>query len=236
MSPDAFKQQAAEHAADLVEPGMVVGLGVGSTAIHALNRIAARIRSGELPGVLAVPCSLAVENAALAAGIPLTTLEDHPYIDLTIDGADEIDPYLNLIKGGGGALLREKIVAQASRREIIVADASKLSPRLGERWPLPIEVLPFGWGAQAAFLESLGAAVVLRRNPDGSAYTTDQGNYVIDANFGPIDSPSFLATQLDARAGILAHGLFISLATDLILAGPQGLQHLTPPATSESGT
>ncbi len=221
-----YKQQAAEFAVQFVEPGMVIGLGVGSTAIHALNRIAARYAEGLLPGLLAVPCSLSIETAALAAGIPLTTLEDHPTLDLTIDGADEIDPHLNLIKGGGGALLREKIVAQASAREIIVADASKQSAVLGQRWPLPVEVLPFGWGAQVAFLESLGATVQLRRATDGRIITTDQSNYVLDANFGPMSAPAELAAILDARAGILAHGLFIGLATDLISAGPDGIKHI----------
>ncbi len=224
-----YKQQAAEFAVQFVEPGMVIGLGVGSTAIHALNHIAARYAAGALPGLRAVPCSLSVETAALATGIPLTTLEDHPALDLTIDGADEIDPDLNLIKGGGGALLREKIVAQASAREVIVADASKLSAYLGEQWPLPVEVLPFGWGSQAAYLESLGATVRLRRGADGSILTTDQGNYILDANFGPIPAPAELAATLDARAGILAHGLFIGLATDLISAGPDGIKHIQRP-------
>lgn len=227
MDADTLKRQAAEHAASFVQPGMRIGLGVGSTAIHALEHIAARFAAGELPGLLAVPCSLAVEAAALAAGLPLTTLEEHPSLDLTIDGADEADEDLNLIKGGGGALLREKIVAQASRREIIVADESKLSPRLGTRWPVPLETLPFGWGAQIAFLEALGATVHLRRTPAGGTFTTDQGNYILDANFGPIPDPAALAAQLESRAGILAHGLFLGLATDLILASPAGLRHLT---------
>ncbi|MBI3159916.1 MAG: ribose-5-phosphate isomerase RpiA [Chloroflexi bacterium] len=225
-----FKRRAADHAAGFVQPGMVVGLGVGSTANHALNRIAARCAAGELPGLLAVPCSLSVERAALEAGIPLTTLEEHPILDVTIDGADEADPRLNLIKGGGGALLREKIVAQASRRQVIVVDESKLSQVLGTHWPVPVEVLPFGWGVQSAFLESLGAEVRLRRNPDGATFTSDQGNFILDAGFGPITDPPALAARLDARAGILAHGLFLGLATDLIVAGPSGLRHFTRPA------
>jgi ribose 5-phosphate isomerase A len=229
MASEDFKRRAAEHAASFVQPSMVIGLGVGSTAAYALAFIAGRFRAGELPGLLAVPCSLAVEQAALQAGIPLTTLEEHPRLDLTIDGADEADPRLDLIKGGGGALLREKIVAQASRREIIVVDEGKLSEVLGTRWPVPVEVLPFGWGSQAAFLESLGAQTRLRRNADGSTFTTDQGNFILDAEFGPISDAIALAARLEARAGILAHGLFLSLATDLIVAGPSGLRHLTRP-------
>ena len=154
-----FKQQAGEQAASLVQSGMVVGLGTGSTAIHAIRRIAARLRGGDLDDVRAIATSLATEAAARALGIPMLTDDIPREIDLTIDGADEVDPALNLIKGGGGALLREKIVAQASRREVIVVDESKLSPMLGTHWPLPVEVFEFGWRSQARFLESLGATV-----------------------------------------------------------------------------
>ena len=140
-----FKRWAAERAVEFVESGMVVGLGHGSTAVFAVRRIAELVKNGQLRGVLGVPCSLQVEEEARGLGIPLTTLDEYPVFDLTIDGADEVDPHLNLIKGGGGALLREKIVAQANRREIIVVDESKLSPALGTRWPVPVEVVPFGW-------------------------------------------------------------------------------------------
>ncbi len=146
-------------------------------------------------------------------------------LDLVIDGADEVDPALHVIKGGGGALLREKIVAQASRRVVIVADQSKLSPQLGTIWPVPVEVLPFGWRSQARFLESLGAVWTVRSTASGQQYVTDSGNMILDCAFGPIADPAALANVLAARAGIVEHGLFIDLTTDLVVAGPNGIQH-----------
>ena len=223
-----YKQQAGERAVELVKPGMVVGLGVGSTAIFALRRLAYLIETGALSNIVGVPCSASVEAEARRLGAPLTTLEDHPVIDLTIDGADEIDPDLDLIKGGGGALLREKIVAQASRREVIVADAAKLSPVLGAKFFLPVEVIPFGWRTQAAYIESLGAQVSRRTTgATGEPFRTDQGNFILDCHFGPIDDKRDLARKLNARAGVVDTGLFLGLATDVIVAGPDGIQHLT---------
>jgi ribose 5-phosphate isomerase A len=221
-----LKQQAGWRAADLVKSGMVVGLGHGSTAIFAVRCIAQLLREGRLEEVLGVPCSRQVEEDAQGLGIPLTTLDEHAVVDLTIDGADEVDADLNLIKGGGGALLREKIVAQASRREVIVVDESKLSPALGTHWPVPVEVVPFGWRTQAAYLESLGARTVLRLNDDGSPFKTDQGNLILDCHFGPISDPAHLAARLNERAGIVEHGLFLGLATDVIVAGVEGVRHL----------
>jgi ribose 5-phosphate isomerase A len=223
-----FKQQAAERAVELVAPGMVVGLGAGSTAVFAVRRIGALLRDGRLRDIVGVPCSRGVAAEAQRAGVPLTTLEVHPAIDVTIDGADEADPALNLIKGGGGALLHEKIVAQASRREVIVVDDEKLSPALGTRWAVPVEVIEFGWRSQASFIESLGGRVTLRQ--DGAAsYRTDQGNLILDCAFGPIADPGGLAARLAARAGIVEHGLFLGLATDLIAAGEAGVTHRTRP-------
>jgi ribose 5-phosphate isomerase A len=224
-SLDELKRQAAEAAAEMVEPGMVVGLGYGSTAAFAVRRIADRYRSGELEGILGVPTALEVERQAEAFGIPLTTLEDHPQVDLTIDGADEVDPQLDLIKGGGGALLREKIVAQASSREIIVVDESKLSDRLGSRYALPVEVLPFGWSVVRGFLEKLGAQVSLRKHGD-SQFTTDQGNWILDAAFGPIQDNYALAERLDGQAAIVGHGLFLGLATEVLVASEAGVRRL----------
>ena len=218
------KQQAAERAVEFVESGMVVGLGHGSTAIFAVRRIAQLLREGQRQDIFGVPCSLQVEEDARQLSIPLTTLDEHPVVDVTIDGADEVDPHLNLIKGG--ALLREKIIAQASRREIIVVDESKLSPALGARWPVPVEVVPFGWRLQSAYLESLGAQPVLRLSSDGAPFTTDQGNLILDCNFGPITHPDQLAARLSERAGIVEHGLFLGLATDVIVAGVEGIRHL----------
>jgi len=212
---------------EFVESGMVVGLGHGSTAIFAIRRIAQLLHDGQLRDILGMPCSCQVEKEAQRLGIPLTTLDDHRNVDLTIDGADEVDPHLNLIKGGGGALLREKIIAQASRREIIVVDESKLSPALGTHWPVPVEVVPFGWRSQAAYLESLGAQPTLRLSGDGTPYKTDHGNLILDCQFGPIPDPAQLAVQLNGRAGIVEHGLFLGLATDVIVATSSGeLHHL----------
>ena len=147
-------------------------------------------------------------------------------IDLTIDGADEVDPGLNLIKGGGGALFREKIVAQASDREIIIVDDSKLSPCLGTKHTLPVEVNPFGWQSQLRFLESLGARATIRKNADKTQFVTDSGNMIFDCDFGPIADPSDLAVNLSTRAGIVEHGLFIGIASDVIVAGETGIRHL----------
>jgi ribose 5-phosphate isomerase A len=223
------KQQAAERAVEYVASGMVVGLGAGSTAILATQRIGQLLREGRLRDIVGFPCSSAVEAEARALGIPIT-LDPPGVVDLTIDGADEVDPELNLIKGGGGALLHEKIVAQASLREIIIIDESKLAPALGTHWPLPVEVIPFGWHSQLRFLESLGARVTVRQQGDGTPFKTDQGNLILDCAFGPIRQPVALAARLDARVGIVEHGLFIGLATEVIVAGPDGVRHLTPKA------
>jgi ribose 5-phosphate isomerase A len=221
-----LKRIAAEHVVDFVESGMIVGLGHGSTAIFAVRKIARMLDEGTLDNIRAVPCSQRVEKEAQRLSIPLTTLSKHPVIDVTIDGADEVTEGLDLIKGGGGALLREKIVAQSSRREIIVIDESKLSPLLGTNFTVPVEVVPFGSRTQAAFLKSIGATVSLRQNGDGSSFKTDQGNYIFDCLFAPIENPRQLAQSLNNRAGIVEHGLFISLATDIIVAGKEGVRHL----------
>lgn len=221
-----LKKEAAWHAVGFVESDMVVGLGHGSTALFALRRIAELLHCGELQNVMGVPCSTQVESEAHRLGIPLTTLGEHPVVDLTIDGADEVDSNLDLIKGGGGAFLREKIVAQASRREIIVVDESKLSPKLGTHSPLPTEVIPFGWRSQASYLHSLGMRPTLRRNRDGTPFKTDQGNLILDCPCGPISEPAQLAGRLNERAGIVEHGLFLGLATDVIIAGIGGIRHL----------
>ncbi len=227
MTDDAerLKRNAAEAAAGLIESGMVVGLGTGSTAIFATRRIAERLSAGDLKDIVAIATSRATNAAAKALGIPMLTDDIPRIIDIVIDGADEVDPSLNLIKGGGGALLREKIVAQASRRQVIVVDDSKLSPRIGTRRPLPVEVLEFGWRAQARFLEGLGAKVTPRER-DGSLFRTDQGNMILDSHFGPIGDPAALSVALQARAGIAGHGLFIEIAHDLFVAGADGVRHV----------
>lgn len=224
---ETYKRQAGESAAELVENGMVVGLGTGSTAIHAVSAIAKRLEAGLLRDIVGIPTSTATAQAAERLGVPVGSLNQHPRVDLTIDGADEIAPNLDLIKGGGGALLREKVVAQASARQVIVADESKLSPVLGTNWPVPVEVIPFALQVELEFLGGLAAEVSLRLDAEGEPYRTDNGNLILDANFGAIGEPAALALQLNERAGIVEHGLFLGLATDLIVAGPRGLQHLT---------
>jgi ribose 5-phosphate isomerase A len=228
------KQKAAARAVEFVESGMVVGLGGGSTAAFAVRRIAELLHQGRLRDVVGIPCSSAVEAAARQLGIPLATLEDRAMIDLTIDGADEVDPDLNLIKGGGGALLYEKLVAQASQREVIIVDASKPSPRLGTKWALPVEVVSFGWGSQRRFLEALGARVTVRQTAGGGPFKTDEGNLILDAAFGPIADPFALARELDARTGIVAHGLFLGMATDLLVAGDDDIEHRTRSGRKEA--
>jgi ribose 5-phosphate isomerase A len=227
-SQDSHKQQAAERAVALVMSGMVVGLGTGGTAMFALRRIAELLRAGELRDIVGVPTSSATAAEALRLGIRLLDDARSGAADLTIDGADEIDPALDLIKGRGGALLREKIVAQTSRRLVIVADETKLSPALGTRAPLPVEIIPFGWRSQTEYLNSLfPQGRVSLRATGGEPFVTDQGNFILDCVTGPIEQSHELAVQLQARAGVAAHGLFLDLATDVIVAGPSGVEHRT---------
>jgi ribose 5-phosphate isomerase A len=222
-----FKTQAAKEAVTFLKSGMIVGLGTGSTATIAIKIISQLLQAEALDDILGIPSSVKTARLAQELGIPLTSLEEHPEIDVTIDGADEVDPELNLIKGGGGALLKEKILAQASKQVIIVVDESKLSPKLGTKWALPVEVLPFAWKTEAYFLESLGAAAAIRKLTDETLYKTDQGNLIIDANFGEIQQPDALAQKLQERAGIIEHGLFIGLASMVISSGKSGIQKLT---------
>lgn len=225
----ALKKEAAVYAVRYVKSGMTVGLGTGSTAIFAIRHIGALLKTGELKNVVGFATSRASWDAAVELNIPMLT-EDLPKdIDVTIDGADEVDPQLNLIKGGGGALLREKLVAQATSREIIVVDESKLSGRLGTKHVLPIEVLPFGWRSQARFLESLGAKYTVRQTPQGAEYRTDQGNMILDCDFGPIEDSVKLARALEARAGIVQHGLFLNLSYAVVVASAAGIRELTRP-------
>ena len=226
MDATLLKRHAAERAVEFVESGMIVGLGHGTTAIWATRKIAELIKTNDLTNILAIPCSSQIEAEARQLGIPLTTLEEHPSIDLTIDGADEVAPNFDVIKGGGGALLREKIVAQATKREIIIVDESKLSPVIGTKWAVPVEVIPFGYGSQKVYLEGLGAKVSIRQKPDGTTFYTDQGNIIFDCNFGAISDPVSLAEQLKWRTGIVEHGLFIRLVSDVIVAAPSGTRQL----------
>ena len=229
-----LKKQAARTAIDLIESGMIVGLGSGSTMRFALEEIAVRLRDGRIGDIAGVPSSVGTERIARQLGIPLTTLDRHPQPDLNLDGADEVDEKLNLIKGGGAALLREKVLAQASRRTVIMVDGSKLSSRLGEHWPLPVEVLPYAGRSVEQFLQSRGARVSVRQAADGKRLLTDQDNYIFDAHFGPIDDPAALGEILCARAGIIEHGLFVGLTDDLIVSDRSAIRHVTRPSASRS--
>jgi ribose 5-phosphate isomerase A len=229
LSADNLKRAAAERAAALVMDGMRIGLGTGSTAAHLVRCLGERVRDGLR--IVAVPTSEATREQAEREGIPLTSLDDTAELDLTIDGADEIDGELRLIKGAGGALLREKIVASASRRMVVIADGSKRVTRLG-RFPLPIEVVPFGLGAtrravQGAIERSrCGGDIRLRTAPNGGPFRTDGEHYILDAHLGQIDRPDVLAAALVAIPGVVEHGLFLGLATGAILATEAGLEEL----------
>lgn len=212
------KKVAGERAAELVDDGMIVGLGTGSTAFYAIQRLGERVRGG-LP-IRGVPTSEQSRIQAEREGIPLVDFAEVTCIDLTIDGADEIDPALNLIKGGGGALFREKLVATASTREIIVADESKLKERLGA-FPLPVEVVPFGWQFVRLKLEALGCRATLRAR-ENRTFVTDNGNHVLDCAFGAIDDPADLERRIGAICGVVESGLFVGLAHRIVIGKADG--------------
>jgi len=221
-----LKERAGRFAVErFVRSGMVVGLGVGSTAIWAVRELAEQVKAGKLDRIVTVAASRSVAAEARRLGLRVATLDEHPEVDVTIDGADEIrigPRRFDLIKGGGGALYHEKLLAQASRRRVIVGDEDKLSPVLGTKWALPIEVSPYGWKTQAGFLAGLGGKAKLRLGPDGKPFRTDEGNYILDAQFGKMKDPSAIARQLDRRAGIVGHGLFLGLNQDLVIATGDG--------------
>lgn len=221
---EALKRQAAAHALEFVESGMVLGLGTGSTVAHFLVLLGKKLEQGDLTRVSGVPSSVRTGREARQAGIPLVSLADHPHLDLTVDGADEVSPALDLIKGMGGALLREKMVAQASERFVIIADAGKSVDRLGTLSPLPVEVVDWGWSGHVTFLEGVGAEVITRRLDDGPPFKSDNGNIILDCRFPyGIDDPAHLEESLRNRAGVVVTGLFLGMATDAIMAGPNGL-------------
>lgn len=215
---DQEKQLAARAAVELVPAGSIVGLGSGSTAAYAVRFLAERVRSGLK--VVGIPTSQQTQHLAEQLGIPLSTLEEHSQIDIDIDGADEIDPQLNLIKGGGGAFLREKIIASVSRRFIVIADSAKQVKRLG-KFPLPVEVVPFAQSLIKPQIEALGAKVSLRSYAYGNPYITDEGHHILDCTFGEIAEPRALADKLCHIPGVIEHGLFIGMA-ELALIGKDG--------------
>jgi ribose 5-phosphate isomerase A len=227
LSIEERKRAAAAQAIALVEPGMRLGLGTGSTARHFVELLGARVRGGL--DVIAVPTSEATHADAVRFGIPLSTLDETPELDLTVDGADEIGPDLTVIKGGGGALLREKIVAAASARMVVIADDSKWVAELG-RYPLPIEVVPFGLEATRRAVDAAAAAfgcnprTQLRRNPDGHPFVTDGGHFILDAALGRVCDAQALACRLAAIPGVVEHGLFIGLVALAIIADADGVR------------
>lgn len=226
---EQLKRLAAARALEAVKPGMRLGLGTGSTAKHFVELLGEKVRAGLQ--VVGVPTSEQTRALAQAAGVPLTSLDETPQLDLTVDGADEIDPQMRLIKGGGAALLREKIVAAASARMIVIADETKLVDALG-RFPLPIEVAPFGLGATQRAVEAVCRAagchgsVTLRRDNAGAIVVTDGGHYILDAAFGQIASPEQLSRDLLAVPGVMEHGLFIGVAAGAVLATGDGVKVL----------
>jgi len=221
-----LKRMAAERAADFLADVKVLGLGTGSTAAHFAEVVAERRRAGDLADLVAVPTSIQTQQLAERLGIPLSTLDRHGRMDLTVDGADEVDPRLDLIKGHGGALTREKIVAFASTRVVIIVDESKVVGRLGERFTVPVEVVQFGWKVTRDRLSELGADCALRETSDGP-YITDQGNYIIDCGFGEaLSAPEPIATAINNLPGVVEHGLFLGVADHVVVAAEGGVRVL----------
>jgi ribose 5-phosphate isomerase A len=222
------KQAVAERGASLVQSGMVLGLGSGTTSALMVQAIGRKLREGTLRDIVGVPSSSAIAAVARESGVPLATLDERPALDLNLDGADEVDPNLDLIKGLGGALLWEKIVATAAREVVILVDDSKLVSRLGTKAPLPVEVVPFGWKSHLAFIVSLGGAPTLRLEPDGKPFVTDEGNYILHCRFEDgIADPAGLEAKLLGRAGIVGTGLFLGVAHRVIVGKPDGVEVLT---------
>lgn len=234
MDKEALKRQAGEAAAELVQDGMVVGLGTGSTVKYTIEALGRKVAAGLR--IVGIPTSIQSEQLARKVGIPLTTLDEHPRVDLTIDGADELDGQLRLIKGGGGALTREKVVARASRRMVVVADAAKRVGRLGSTFALPIEVLPFGLRPVADYVASLGAKVAERKAPDGSPYRTDNGNAILDARWPAIDDPERLEVLLETYPGVVTCGLFLGLCSEAFVAGAAGVERVRAAPRSAAAT
>ena len=229
MNSDEMKIKAAEKAMDYVQNGMKLGLGTGSTAAKFVDLVGAAVADGL--EVLCVPTSVATRDQAAALNIPLTTLEETPHLDVTVDGADELDELLRLVKGGGGALLREKIVATSSDKMVVIADDSKLVETLGQ-FPLPVEVVQFGLKSSldmmAALANRVGCTGELKQRmlADGTPFITDNGNFIIDCHFGHIDKPEALSGAFTQVPGVVENGLFLGIADVAIIAGPQGITTL----------
>jgi ribose 5-phosphate isomerase A len=225
MAHEKEKEAAGRAAAKLVTDGQVVGLGTGSTAYFAVITLGERVKNGLK--IIGIPTSEKTAVLARAVGIPLTTLDDNPEIDITIDGADEVDPQLRLIKGGGGALTREKVIASASKRMVVIADSSKAVPVLG-KFPLPVEVIAFARTVVERKIAALSGSPKLRMNPDGRPFITDNGNQILDCSFGMIADPPALALILSDTPGVVEHGLFIGLAKLALIGRGDAVEELRP--------
>jgi len=226
MVLNQLKKKAAIEAVKYLESGMVIGLGTGSTTNFALQEISALFKEGSLKNIVGIPSSRQTQSLAEELEIPLTTFDNVSKIDLNIDSADEVDSNLNLIKGGGGALLREKVIAQVSNKNIIIIDENKLSETLGTKWAVPVEIIEYAYRPVSKYIESLGAEVVLRKNPEGGIFKTDQGNMIIDCNFGQIGNLNELNEMLHKQAGIVEHGLFLGIADEVIVGKSTGVDYL----------
>lgn len=229
IDQDALKRQAAERAVDFVQSGMALGLGSGSTLRFVLLELGVRLADGRLRDIVGVPTSEATARLAQTLRIPLASLAERPALDLDLDGADEVDPQLNLVKGLGGALLREKVVASACAQFVAVADGSKLVRLLGTRSPLPVEVIPFAQAIVRRKLEALGARVALRTTGEGEPLLTDEGNVIFDCATGPIDDPAALDVALRRIPGVVEHGLFLGMATQAVVAEAGGVRVISKP-------
>ncbi len=227
MTQDSLKALAAEKAVESLSDGMVVGLGTGSTTRFAVDFIGQKLKNGRLKQIVGIPTSEATARQADALGIPLVSLIDVPRIDVAIDGADEVDPHLNLTKGWGGALVREKLVEMHADRLIIIVDDSKLVQTLGTRGPIPVEVTPFGWEIQARWLADVARCRVARREKNGEPYVTDNGNFILHCHFDDgLPNPTAFANELAGRTGVVGHGLFLEMATDVFVAAPDGIRQM----------
>ena len=233
MANEGEKEAAGRAAAKLVCDGDIVGLGSGSTAYFAVIALGERVKAGLK--ITGIPTSVQTGELARAVGIPLTTLDEHPEIDITIDGADEVDPRLNLIKGGGGALLREKVVASVTKKMVVVVDSGKIVSVLG-KFPLPIEVISFARTVVEKKIVALGGSPKLRTKSDGSPFVTDNGNQILDCSFGKIADPAALALELNGMPGVVEHGLFIGLAKLAIVGRGNSTQEIPSPTRRKAST
>jgi ribose 5-phosphate isomerase A len=223
---EELKREAAQAAVNQLEPGMIVGLGSGSTAYYAVVDLGMRLADGSLSDIIGIPTSEATATLARQQHIPLSTLDKHPAVNITIDGADEIDPHLNLIKGLGHSLLREKIVVSTTERFIVISDHRKLVDHLGMIAPIPVEVIQFAQRPVTDYLKTLGCRPILRKHENGQTRITDEGNIILDCYFEEIENPYQLAEAIRKQPGVVEHGFFLDMASEAYVATPDGVQHM----------